>query len=285
MRIITHRGLDPSRPLYFPESSREAFEDQLSRGYGLEFDLQFTADERIIILHDSNLARATEGEDRRQVADVSSKELVDLGLNGGHLISFPELLSLIQDGQSQDSISAIHVKASIQNDRNLEIILGYLKDIDTDKFMLFDLIPESARYMKGQNSNLHLACSVAHPHDRKRYNASVGGTLLSIEEAIANKELFDWVWLDEWDLSDLGDKQKTFYTSETFSRLREAGFKIALVTPELHGTSPGLLGGEAHPDAQNMSVLTKRLKEIVALNPDAVCTDYPDLISDSISNR
>ena len=42
MNIITHRGLDPSYQNYYLESSIEAFDNQLNRGFGLEFDLQIT---------------------------------------------------------------------------------------------------------------------------------------------------------------------------------------------------------------------------------------------------
>ena len=58
--------------------------------------------------------------------------------------------------------------------------------------------------------------------------------------------------------------------------LSQEGYKIALVTPELHGTSPGLYGGESHKDAKDKETLFKRIKEILSLKPDAVCTDYPE---------
>ena len=48
------------------------------------------------------------------------------------------------------------------------------------------------------------------------------------------------------------------------------------MTPELHGTSPGLLGGESHKHAANTEVLFERMREILSLEPDAICTDYPE---------
>jgi hypothetical protein len=60
-----------------------------------------------------------------------------------------------------------------------------------------------------------------------------------------------------------------------FKILKDEGLKVALVTPELHGTSPGLLGGEAHPDADK-NCLFDRIQEIIDLQPDALCTDYPE---------
>jgi hypothetical protein len=122
---------------------------------------------------------------------------------------------------------------------------------------------------------------VAHPYDIERYNQCVLGTLLSLEKVLSHKDLFSWVWLDEWDLADKDGGQKQFYTAEVFETLKDQGLKIALVTPELHGTSPGLLGGEAHPDADK-SRLFGRIQETINLQPDALCTDYPEEVRQMI---
>jgi hypothetical protein len=276
--IITHRGLDPSKSNYFFESSFEAFLDQLSRRYGLEFDPQKTLDE-IVVLHDSNLKRISGGKDERLVKNVSAKELLGLDLGGCRLATLKELLGYIQEKSSPDALSAIHLKNGFQADtKNLDALLRELENIDSGKFIIFDITLETAEYLKAGNPALHLAPSVSHPYDIERYQSAVGGTLFSVEQVLARKDLFDWVWLDEWDLSDKNGGEKKLCTEETFSLFREAGIKIGLVTPELHGTSPGLLGGEAHPDARDQTALHKRFAEILALKPDAVCTDYPDLM-------
>jgi len=266
MYILTHRGLDPAKKPYFPESSREAFEDQLGRGFGLEFDLQFTKDGQMIVSHDP-------------VMDLSNS----------HLISLSDLLSLIM--KSGAELSALHLKHTWQKTEYLDKLLVELQKVDTERFIIFDVKIETAKYLKERNPKLHLASSVSHQYDIERYNGVVGGTLITIEEAIKNKNLFDWVWLDEWDRSipDGGDpstrakhgtgQSKTFYNKENFDLLRKNGFKIALVTPELHATSPGLLGGESHQDAKDHQTLVKRLHEIITLKPDAICTDWPDLVT------
>ncbi len=260
-KIITHRGLDLSKNNYFVESSLEAFTDQLDRGFGLEFDLQFTKDNSIVIIHDI---------DKIPVMEFS----------GCHLTTFANLLRLVEKKQAAGLVSAIHLKHGSQEKQYLDAILDHLKNADAGKFIIFDVKLETARYLKEKNPRLKLAPSVAHPYDIKRYNSAVGWTLLSIEETLANRKLFDWVWLDEWDLADENGEAKNLYNKKTFSVFRDAGLKIALVTPELHASSPGLLGGEAHPDAKNWETLKKRLAEIVALKPDAICTNYPDCVRD-----
>ena len=145
------------------------------------------------------------------------------------------------------------------------------------KLFVFDTKIETARYLKESLPALPLSPSAAHPYDIIRYNEYAGKTLIPLESALANKNLFSWIWLDEWDLLDRGGL-KTLYNRENFIRLKEAGYKIAVVSPELHATSPGLLGGEAHADAADKDKLTARLKKIIELEPDAICTDHPDLL-------
>ena len=178
-------------------------------------------------------------------------------------------------------MSALHLKGKFQEPKYLNILLSYLANAKEalNRMLIFDVKAETAKYFKTKLPELNLAPSVAHPYDIKRYNDAVKGTLLSIEEAITNKDLFSWVWLDEWDLADENSGAKKFYTPETFEALKKNGLKIALITPELHGISPGLLGGEAHPDAVKER-LFNRIQEIIDLGPDAFCTDYPEEVKE-----
>ena len=257
-KVITHRGLDPDRAPYFPESSSEAFIDQLERGYGLEFDVQFSENGELIVSHDSDL-------------------------NKSHLTTLPKLLELIDKKSSKESLSALHLKHGGQTPEKIDQILFALEKINPNKFIIFDTTIESAKYIKNKNPKIQIAGSVSHPYDILRYNKVVGGTLLTIEQLISNKNLFSWAWLDEWDRTDQNGKTKSLYNEETFDKLRKEKIKIALVTPELHATSPGLLGGESHPDARDRETLNKRLVEIIVLKPDAVCTDYPDNVSQIVA--
>lgn len=284
-RIITHRGLDPSRPGYFAESSREAFADQLARGYGLEFDVRLTKDGEIVVIHDTTLKRMTGGKDEREVRELSLTDLLAMDFNGSHLASLTDLLSLIMREQAPDGVSALHLKHAFQEPSALEALLKALQTVDQSKFLLFDVKIETARYLKQSNPAPRLAPSVAHPYDIERFSGATGGTLYTLDEVLAHRDLFDWVWLDEWDTRDAGGGKKRLYTEETFARARAAGLNIALVTPELHGTSPGLLGGEAHQDARDHETLMTRIREILALGPDAVCTDYPDEVRGMCSTR
>ena len=278
MHILSHRGINLSQKEYFTESSCKAFTDQVTRGFGLEFDLQFTKDKKIAVLHDHNLARLTEGKDIRKIKEIESSELWAMDFKGYRIISFGELLRTIQANKVNQSINAIHIKHAWQKKEYIELILAELKHADLERFIFFDLKIDTARYIKMKNPTLKLAPSVAHPYDILRYNALAGNTLFSVKEAIKHRNIFDWAWLDEWNLSDANNKIKKLYTREIFLKFREAGFKIALVSPELHAWLPNNLAEETHPDAKTKDRLNKRLCEIVDLAPDAICTDHPSLV-------
>ena len=284
IQVITHRGLDPTKQGYFLESSQEAFADQLTRGFGLEFDVQFTRDGGIVIIHDQSLKRISNGEDMRTIRELNTAEVISRTFRECHITTLASLLDLIEK-QSPRTISALHLKHSSQEPRLMDLVLEAFDGRDPSRFMIFDVRLPSARYLKERNSELVLAPSLSHPYDIERYNSVVGGTLLSLEEVLENRSLFDWVWLDEWDRRDKDGADKKLITPELFDILKKAGLKIALVTPEMHASSPGLLGGEAHEDGIDEERLKNRLSEIVSLLPDAICTDRPDYVQGLIEQK
>ncbi len=285
--VLTHRGLEPSKKEFYPESSYEAFSDQLSRGFGIEFDPAFCKD-GIIVMHDKNLSKITNNQDNRNFSEISIEELKQLKYGKektGRIASFNEVLKLISNSSCE--LHALHLKGINQTNNKVDILLNEIKKYPEviNKLLIFDVKPETAIYIKSKIPQIKLAPSVAHEYDLERYNNAVNGTLISAEDAINYKEknLYEWVWLDEWDTKDKNNGEKKFYIKELFNMLRDVGCKIALITPELHGTSPGLLGGESHKDAQTKESLFSRIKEILSLNPDAVCTDWPEDVREIIN--
>ena len=270
--IISHRGIDLGE-VSITEGTLGAFSYQLSKGFGIEFDVRLSKDEQIVIAHDPDVARITSGKDLRSINEITTEELI-------HTFAIPSLaqiVSLISQYQSSTVISALHIKSEFQYPEFLDLLLSEIEEIDAHTYIIFDLKPQAAEYIKSKNPKLVLAASVAHPYDRERYNGEVGATLSSLEEALQNLHLFEWVWLDEWDRLDEGGRTKTFYNEEIISRARQNGLKIAAVTPELHKSFKGT---PAHSDAQSQQALFKRFEEIVNLRPDALCTDFPGILRD-----
>lgn len=277
IQIITHRGLEPSNPNFYSESSFEAFQDHLIRGFNIEFDPNPTKD-GIIVLHDATLERPTRGRDKRPVAELTTEEITQISLLNGRIPTFDEVMDLIRESSS--AANALHLKARFQTPETFKRIIEALAKHEDifPKFLVFDVKPETARVLKREFPTLRLAPSVAHLWDITRYNNSVGNTLLSVEEALALKSegLIDGVWGDEWDTAGENGTTKQLYTPEFFERLHNAGLFVALVTPELHGTSPGLYGGESHQDAKDLPTLFERIKQIKTARADYFCTDYPE---------
>lgn len=280
-RVITHRGLEPSKHGAPSESSYEAFANQLKRGFGgIEFDPNPTKD-GIVIMHDATLKRPTQGRDERTIADLTTEEILQISLTNGRIPTFDEVMELIRNSDS--TVSALHLKARFQTPETLERIMAALaKHSDIfSKFIVFDVKPETARVLKREFHTLRLAPSVAHPYDILRYNDSVGGTLMTVDDALALKSegLINGVWGDEWDTAGEKGTTKQLYAPEFFEKMHNAGLWVALVTPELHGTSPGLYGGESHADAKDFDTLMARIKEIKAAGADYFCTDYPEAVA------
>lgn len=274
MYILSHRGLEPERENFFAESSYEAFRSHLQRGFGIEFDLNFSRDNKIFIFHDLNLQRISQNKDKRPLKNLNLEQILKIRIGRERLSTFEDLMRLIIKNNSP--INALHFKGEFQKKKYLDILLKNLERYKKDlkRLLIFDLTLKAARYLKKRNPSLILGLSVTHKYDILRYNRCTKGTLFPLQEAIKNKDLFDWVWLDEWDRKDLRGKRKKLYTRENFKKLRHYGFQIALITPELHKTSPGLLGREAHEDAENKMKLLRRIKEIIKLKPNLICTDY-----------
>jgi glycerophosphoryl diester phosphodiesterase len=279
MNVITHRGLDSEHRNTYTESSKEAFAYFLEKGWGLEFDVRITKDGIPVISHDSSLSRLT-GSNELAISDVSVDSFLNTPLLNGHTLTLPELISMMHSSiGTTKSIHALHLKHHNQTDEELDILLPYLSKITDLPIIVFDLKPSAARKIKECVPNLLLAASAAHTYDILRYNNAVGETLLSLEELKQNLDLYDWAWLDEWDRTDAHGAKKALYTKETISLLKELGIKSALVSPELHATSPKLLGGESHQDAATIEALTTRWQELFNLDADAICTDYPSTVS------
>lgn len=281
--IITHRGIDAEQNHLFTESSREAFQYFLDNGYGLEFDIQFTKDNVPVISHDTSLARIAENENLPLISEMTVNDFLKTSLPNGHTLTLAELVGMIRNSaKNTTSLHALHLKYRNQEPEVLEILIPFLKKLP-DNCIVFDVMPETAQTLKDTIPHLQLAASVAHQYDIARYNSAVGNTLISKEEAIMYRSIYDWVWLDEWDRTDSGEQTKNLYSKENFEKLREAQYKIAIVSPELHATSPKLLGSETHSDGQNIEALQARWEEVAKLKPDAICTDYPHIYTLTLS--
>ena len=91
--IIAHRGVHNNKDI--PENSMKAFKKAIDKGYGVEFDIEITKDDKLIIHHDDNLVRMTGVN--KNVEDMTFDEISKLKLlkTKEHIPTFKELLDLV----------------------------------------------------------------------------------------------------------------------------------------------------------------------------------------------
>jgi glycerophosphoryl diester phosphodiesterase len=285
--ILTHRGIDiplGTLPSHITgESSWEAFSAQVGAGFGLEFDIQPLRDGGFAVSHDSHLGRVSQGKLNIPLSKISRKSLYQMKLLGGRLCDLHELLSLLVEHSK--GLSALHLKHNCQSNEVLALLVSHLQpylDMLVGRLILFDVVPSAAIRLKSALPNIEIAASVAHPFDIQRYNSIVGGTLLTVDEVIRQRSIYSWAWLDEWDRLGPNGEQKSLVNPSTLERLHVHKFKVAAVSPELHATSPALLGGEVHEDGVSPVRLEARWKEWIGLGIDAMCTDHASWFTDNM---
>ena len=135
--ICAHRGLDER----VPENTRAAFEAALKRNMAIEFDVQMTRDEQLVIMHDGTVDRTTDGSGRVSQLRLADLKALDAGswfgsqFAGQRVPTFDEALEVVR-GHAQVSPSiALDVKMpspgtidmicdGIQNHGLIEDIIG-----------------------------------------------------------------------------------------------------------------------------------------------------------------
>lgn len=94
--FFAHRGLH-TEDGEAPENSLASFERAKLAGYGVELDIQFTADRQIVVFHDKTLTRMC-GVDKR-IDSLTYDEIKELTLQGGqeHIPLLSDALELLGD--------------------------------------------------------------------------------------------------------------------------------------------------------------------------------------------
>ena len=121
---FAHRGLhDLERGIV--ENTLPAFEAARDAGFGMELDVQFSADREIIVFHDDDLSRLA--GDGRKVWDVPLEELRAMplaGVEGARIPTFRQVLKAV-DGRVP---LLIEVKNGPYNEPLCRALLEMLKD-------------------------------------------------------------------------------------------------------------------------------------------------------------
>jgi glycerophosphoryl diester phosphodiesterase len=122
---IAHRGLHDATAGAV-ENTPSAFRAAIVAGYGIELDLQISADGEAFVHHDDALGRLTEGS--AQLADMSSSEIkaVCFKATTDHMITLGELCDLV----ASRATMLVELKSRFDGDRRVavraaQVLSGY----------------------------------------------------------------------------------------------------------------------------------------------------------------
>lgn len=127
--IIAHRGIHDN--ITTPENSISSFKKALDNNIPIEFDIQITKDNKLVVFHDDNLKRMT-GVDKfiqeEEFADIRKLKL----LNTNETIpTFREVLNLINSKVLLD----IEIKNTSKKKKVVELVLKELENYKGEVFL------------------------------------------------------------------------------------------------------------------------------------------------------
>ncbi|HEX2882183.1 MAG TPA: glycerophosphodiester phosphodiesterase family protein [Polyangiaceae bacterium] len=113
-KVLGHRGARRDAP----ENSMLAFRTALQQGAaGVEFDVRLGKEGLVIVLHDADLKRVTEGRDQRRAETLGDAELSSTDLGGGEPV--PSLLDVLTWAKETGALLNIELKADVSDPRAL----------------------------------------------------------------------------------------------------------------------------------------------------------------------
>ena len=145
---FAHRGLHDNKT-DAPENSMLSFRRAVEAGYGMEFDVQLTKDEQVVVFHDEKLARVCKQEGN--VRDYTFEELQEFSLceSGEKIPLFADVLELV-DGKVPLIIEVkIHEDASKVCTKVNEVLLSY-----KGKYVMESFHPAAVRWYKKNCPNI-----------------------------------------------------------------------------------------------------------------------------------
>lgn len=120
--IIAHRGVHDNKLI--PENSLCAFQKALDNNYAIEFDIQITKDDKLVIFHDDNLLRMTginNSIEKLLYEDVKNIKLLNKDFS---IPTFKELLDLVNGRVLLD----IEIKSTKRVKKVVDLVYKELKN-------------------------------------------------------------------------------------------------------------------------------------------------------------
>jgi glycerophosphoryl diester phosphodiesterase len=150
-RPIAHRGLHDATAGVIENTAR-AFDGAIAGRYGIECDLQVSADGEAMVYHDERLGRLTEGDDRLDALPASALKRVAFKATADRMLTLGELCDLV-GGRTP---LVLELKSRFDDDHRLavrtaRVVAGYAGPVAAMSFdpgtvaALRDLAPKLPR--------------------------------------------------------------------------------------------------------------------------------------------
>jgi glycerophosphoryl diester phosphodiesterase len=136
--VYGHRGARA----HAPENTLPAFERAMVDGAdGIELDVRTSRDGVVVVVHDPDLRRVTEGRDLRKPQDLSGEELAAVELAGGARI--PTLESVLDWADAREALVNVELKHDTHDKHALtagvaRILRGRARQASRTMFSSFD---------------------------------------------------------------------------------------------------------------------------------------------------
>ena len=168
--LIAHRGL----LRHAPENTLPAFAACLELGIGFELDIRTTKDGHLVVFHDDNVQRTTDGPARsvRQMTLAQLKELdagswFDATFAGVRIPTLEETLSLVSKRKRGRTLIALNIKHLTRDGESKLAVLIEKYKLLNESFA-FDQSDEMSRRLKKLNPAIRIGHNV---YNRKNYQA------------------------------------------------------------------------------------------------------------------
>ncbi len=170
--IIAHRGVHNNKK-GIPENSMLAFKKAIDKNYAIEFDIEITKDDILVIHHDDNLLRMTGVN--KSVEDLTYSEIKELRLLDTKEIipTFKELLNLVDGKVFLD----IEVKSTKRVSKVVELILKELENYK-GKLSLKSFDPKIVNKLKKETNKYKIGLLVMKTSKNKKLNLLVKSNLI-----------------------------------------------------------------------------------------------------------
>lgn len=239
--IIGHRGARG----YAPENTLPSFEKGIEMGVTMvEFDLRFTADNQIVVIHDEAVDRVTNGSGKVRNLNYQEIKALDAGSHfskeyaGAYIPLFDEVLDLIK-GKAGGLIE-IKIESSWNEPKNIELVVK--KIIEHGMLDQVEIISFSHLIVK----------------NFKIVEPRIKTGILYVSAPVEP-------WLDA-----------TLAGADVIHPCPSPGLQVLL--PEVEDTHYHHLKlGATTQDKEEMS-------RLIRYGVDGICTDYPDILVDVYRN-